>query len=724
MKFYQQWQARAIRPDGTTEWFPAEVPGNVQYDYGRYMGWGDINEAENVEQYRETEGYTWEYRTRLDYKCPSNEHAVFVSEGIDYQFDILIDDTVVLEHEGMFTKVEVDLCNHAGSELIVRIHPHPKRETAKYEDRDQADQCVKPPVCYGWDWHPRMLVSGIWQETYVEVRNRHWIKRCEPFYSLNEDLTCAEIRFETEIHPETETGSLPQSDTQVQIELYDPDGCLIGTGDHFTIENPRLWWCNDQGEPELYTYIARTEGHTVTGHIGLRKVRLIMNEGAWSEPAGFPKGRSTAPIQLELNGRKIFAKGSNWVNPDIFNGRIDEERYDTLITLARDAHMNLFRCWGGSGINKKVFYDLCDRLGIMVWVEFPLACNNYIGTPHYLKILEQEATAIIKSLRSHPAVVMYCGGNELFNSWSKMTDQSHALRLLNKLCYELDQERPFIMTSPVYGMGHGGYTFYDPEADMDVFSLFQNSKCTAYTEFGVPGVTDLENLKKIIPDKELFPIRNMGSWKLHHAFEAWGKERWLCMDVLNRYTSTPLDSLEKVIAQSQWLQCEGYKAIFEEARRQAPYCSMAVNWCYCEPWITAAGNSLITYPVQAKPAYYAVQSALRPVLASARIPRFDWNAGECFRAQLWLLNDSPEAASETIQVSICLAGKEYPLLTWETGIADGGTNHIGPTVNWILPEADASDFTLKLSAGDGASSEYRLYYRPKKVPTVTRQMNV
>ena len=54
-----------------------------------------------------------------------------------------------------------------------------------------------------------------------------------------------------------------------------------------------------------------------------------------------------------------------------------------------------FMGWGGSGINKNIFYDLCDRLGIMVWVEFPLACNNYRETEHYLKVLEQEATAIV-----------------------------------------------------------------------------------------------------------------------------------------------------------------------------------------------------------------------------------------------------------------------------------------------------------------------------------------
>ena len=712
MRFTQQWQAQAIRPDGASEWFPAEVPGNVQYDYGRFMGWGDISVGENVTRFRQTEGYTWLYKTTLSFALCEGETAVFVSEGVDYRFDILINGKLRLEHEGMFTPVEIPLnAKDAGAELIVRIYPHPIRESAQFEDRQQADQCVKPPVCYEWDWHPRMLVSGLWQDAYVETRYADYIARCEPFYALSEDMTSAQVWFDTDCAAE------------VTITLYDPDGREIGTGSRFAIDNPRLWWCAGQGEPALYRYRAQTAHHEVAGTIGIRRVRLVMNEGGWVEPVGFPKGRSVAPIQLELNGRRVFAKGSNWVNPDIFNGRVDASRYETLVTLARNANMNILRCWGGSGVYKKSFYEICDRLGVMLWVEFPLSCNNYIGTPHYLAVLEQEATQILLDLRRHASVVMYCGGNELFNNWSLMTDQSLALRLLGKLCYEYDRDRPFIMTSPIFGMGHGGYTFYDPDAKKDVFQLFQSSGCTAYTEFGVPGVTALEDIERIIPADERFPIRDMGSWRLHHAFGAWGASRWLCMDVLEMYAQEPLDSLKKVIDLSNWMQCEGYKAIFEEARRQAPYCSMAINWCYCEPWITAAGNSLITYPVKPKPAYYAVRAALRPVLASARIPRFDWKAGECFRAELWLLNDSPEAAQAQVKVSLQIGGQTYPLLTWESGEAAANTNRIGPTVNWVLPDVDASEFTLRLEAG-AYSSAYRLCYRKSEAFAVSRQMNV
>lgn len=88
MKFQQQWQARALRPDGSSPWFAAQVPGNVQLDYARYMEWGDVNYGMNAEKFRETENYTWEYRTTLKYVCQPGERAVFISQGIDYSYEI------------------------------------------------------------------------------------------------------------------------------------------------------------------------------------------------------------------------------------------------------------------------------------------------------------------------------------------------------------------------------------------------------------------------------------------------------------------------------------------------------------------------------------------------------------------------------------------------------------------------------------------------------------
>ena len=134
----------------------------------------------------------------------------------------------------------------------------------------------------------------------------------------------------------------------------------------------------------------------------------------------------------------------------------------------------------------------------------------------------------------------------------------------------------------------------------------------------MPSPSSVEILKKIIPANELWPPREGTSWESHHAFKAWQGETWLMPTMLEGYFG-PANNLEELVERGQLIQCEGYKAIYEEARRQKPYCGMALNWCFNEPWPTAANNSIVNYPNIAKPAFYAVSDACRPVCSSAKI---------------------------------------------------------------------------------------------------------
>ncbi len=700
------WRAGRYDPDGKQNYdlFPAEVPGNVQYDYSKFIGIEDLMYAQNTDALIETEDWYWEYRTVLS--LPDGASRWLVFEGIDYRYDILLAGKTIHSGEGMYRKIELDITDLAktGDVLQVIIHPHPRRPIAEGEHfRSAADRSCKPPVCYGWDWNPRLLFSGLWQPAYIETREKDFIRSVEPTYKLNDTRDTAVVQFVTDC------------DANVTYSLYHPDGTLLykDSDPCCRVENVKLWWCNGQGEPHLYHWCAETDSDIKEGDIGFRSFSLAQNEGTRGEPTQFPKSRYAARITPTLNGRRVFAKGSNWVNPELFFGRITEERLEGQIIAAKEANMNILRIWGGAGICPPAFYRLCDKHGIMVWQEFMLACNCYEGSEEYLTVLEREATAIIKKLRPHACLVMWCGGNELFNGWSGMDEQSHALRLLNALCYTLDRERPFLPTSPLSGMAHGGYTFIDPTSGKDCFALFQSSHNTAYTEFGSPAISPVEQLKKILPEQQLFPLRPTPAIVHHHGFYAWRDETWLCLDTLKKYFGEA-SSLEQTVEQSNLLQCEGYKAIFEEARRQAPYCSMAINWCFQEPWICVGNNSLLSYPDVKKPGYYAVQGSLRPTLVSARIPKFKWQGGEVFSAELWLLNDAPTAAQTTVTATLKLGDTVLATLSWDASAA-AGKNKIGPSINALLPdEAHLTPLVLTLEAADAAlSSSYTLCFHKK-----------
>lgn len=716
----QKWEARGISPKtGATEWFRAAVPGNVQRDYLDYikMTPEELMFSDNYRVFGDTEDYTWEYRCHPEFTKQDGDSVFLVFEGIDYYYEILIDGKTIRNGEGMFSAVSIDITDiiTERSEIVVRILPHPMAPTNEPGTRCEAAESCKPPFCYSWDWNPRLLISGLWMPAYIETRGKNYIESCEPFYSLDivdDKFGCANVKFETKCSGE------------VTYTVRDSIGNIVyrGTEPEFRLEHVRLWWCNGQGEPYLYSYTAESSDDIKSGTIGFRTIRLVKNTGTMNEPYDFPKGRYAAPITIELNGVRIFAKGSNYVNSELFVGNTADEMLTDTVKAAHDANMNIFRVWGGSGITKPSFYDACDRLGIMVWQEFMLSCNNYPDKPEYLDVLRREASSVIRTLRRHPSLVLWCGGNELFNGWSGMDDQSKPLRLLNKLCYELDENRPFLYTSPLAGMAHGGYLFrYDD--GRDVFEVFPKAHNTAYSEFGVPSIASMENLRKIIPVDEIDMIAPTKSWREHHAFGAWGESRWACLDVQKYYFGECSDT-ETISERSRWMQAVGYKAIFEEARRQWPYCSAAINWCFNEPWICAANNSLLEYPLIKKPAYFAIENSLRPIVASARIPKFDWRDGEMFEAELWYLNDSGEAASDTITAQIEYGGKTYDMISWKTGTVPGRTNLAGPTIRMKLPPSDDEFIVLRLIASDNSSNEYRLLHRCSSYKTGPRILNM
>lgn len=684
----------------------ATVPGAVQLDIALAEGYSPYYYADNWKD------YLWMEDQEFVYVCnftkpwlKDGERLQFRSLGIDYAFEIILNGNSILSQEGMFTPVSLDLTNHlqANNELRIRILPIPKKHPEP-ADRSQAAASVKPAVSYGWDWHPRLIPSGIWDETWLEVLPASHIEEVNVQYSLNDELDRAFMR--------VEAVGRNLNGCKIAWNLYDTTGQKVDMGylnsynDQavlFTeLLDPELWWPHDHGDPYLYRYsleLSDSNGNildTSDGHLGFRRVKLIMNEGAWQEPRGFPKTRSVAPIQLEINDRKIFCKGSNWVNPEIFPGIITEARYAELIDLAVRANFNMFRVWGGGIVNKEAFYDFCDERGILVWQEFPLACNNYEDDAEYLRVLKQEAESIVKRVRAHPSLAMWSGGNELFNSWSGMTEQSFALRLLNSICLELDPYTPFIYTSPLMGMGHGHYVFRDPQTGEEVYSTMLNAHNTAYTEFGVPGPSSVAILKTIIPEEELWPPRPGTTWESHHAYNAWLGDTWLMQDMIEDYFGEA-NSLEKLVEWGQILQSEGYKVIFEEARRQKPYCSMALNWCYNEPWPAAANNSLISWPNWPKPALSAVGDACRPVLASARNSRFEWKREEEFTTQLWMLNDQQRALEPGVVKVMLMAGKKVlELSSWEFDEVPANTNLEGPVLKVRLPSWKSDGFILHL----------------------------
>ena len=70
----------------------------------------------------------------------------------------------------------------------------------------------------------------------------------------------------------------------------------------------------------------------------------------------------------------MFAKGANYIPCDNFLTRVTDSIYEKTIRDAVSANMNMLRVWGGGVYEKDIFYDLCDKYGILIWQDFMFAC--------------------------------------------------------------------------------------------------------------------------------------------------------------------------------------------------------------------------------------------------------------------------------------------------------------------------------------------------------------
>ncbi len=720
----------ADRESSPTEWIPAEVPGAVQLDWAREHEWDDPFFADNFRDYEWMEDRYWTYRCVVPShpdQCP-NDHTLWLRcDGVDYACHVLLAGRVIYTHEGMFTPFSINLEeSHAepGQTLEIRIHPVPKSTPTNDAGREQANRCCKPAVSYGWDFHPRLVPLGLWQVAIMEWRPPLHFSEISLHPVVSDDLKSARLKIEGLYHGHPDgylalnlTDPAGKHIHEERIKL-DPSGSFRA---QLTVCKPELWWPHDHGNQPLYCVVLTLHdikdepSDTAKRSVGFRRVRLVANEDNQRASDDPPLTRDYPPMTLEINGRRIFIKGSNWVPPDVFPCRVTPETVQPLIDFAKNAHLNLLRCWGGGLINPNFFYDLCDQAGLLIWTEFPLACNNYPDDPAYLAVLDQESKSILKRVRSHACQALWCGGNELFNAWSGMNDQSLALRLLARNCFDFDPYTPFLQTSPVYGVAHGYYGVEIAQSGREAIEVFQERRHTAYTEFGMPGPGSLEILRSFIPESELYPPRPGTAWETHHAFQAWDMDTdsWLGLLTLQRYTG-PHHFIEELVANGQLLQAEGYRHLYEEVRRQKPRASMALNWCFNEPWPCAANNSLISYNGVPKPALRAVADSCRPALASAQIPRLLWEPGDTFKCTLWLLNDVYEKLSATsIQAILEVDYRSEVLTEWMCPGADVNRNNKGPECNVGLPQTSESrvfHFHLKSKEYPELNSTYTLFF--------------
>jgi len=122
--------------------------------------------------------------------------------------------------------------------------------------------------------------------------------------------------------------------------------------------------------------------------------------------------------RIILNGESLRLKGVCYVYDSPTHGLVmTPEQIETDLRIMKDAGCNAVRCHYPMDKN---FYDACDRLGFLVWIEPPIYCyhpeDDETGTrfadTEWLALAERMTREMIAVARNHPSVIIYSIGNE------------------------------------------------------------------------------------------------------------------------------------------------------------------------------------------------------------------------------------------------------------------------------------------------------------------------
>ncbi|WP_026562630.1 glycoside hydrolase family 2 protein [Bacillus sp. J37] len=659
-------------------WMTAKVPGDVHSTLidkkmieHPFFGHNDLKSKWVSEK-------IWWYRSEFHYSkqdLMENERLELTFEGLDTFATIYLNGVEIGSTENMFIPHTFEVTREVTEgKNIIAVKFDPVSERLKEKEKNYWAGFGKDRIWarkaqshFGWDWGPQILTVGIWKDVRLEKRK---IAKIDSVFartlSIEDDKALVQVDVDTKAFTRNKDLYVEMILTD-GIQHYVKKEKIERNHTHFVIEmdNPTLWWTHDLGTPHLYNVHIRLLCHeeeidSHTSDIGIRTIE-VMQRGQDGH----------ARFTFVLNGVEIFAKGANWIPIDSFIGPTPDVRYSQLLNQAKEAHMNMMRVWGGGIYEREIFYNECNRLGILVWQDFMFACALYPDyNKNYMENVREEIEVTIKTLRNHPCIAIWCGNNE--NDWLYEVEFSAGNintpfygekiyhELIPGLLEELDTSRLYWPSSPFGGNDHDS----EEEGDRHNWQVwhgnveprqfgenlgqnysvegvsFKNYK-KDYTrfssEFGMHASANRYTLENNLPEGTFY----WGSDEMSYRNKDYHHQKGILL--MEGYTGIPTN-IEEYMNYSMLTQAEGLKYGIEHYRRNKPMTSGALVWQLNDCW-PGTSWSMIDYYLLPKASFYYAKKFFHPLLLS-----IDHDAGKALN--VWVVNDRVETYTDTLELKI------------------------------------------------------------------------
>ena len=682
----------------------------------------------NSKQYHWIDEKVWYYRKRFAVTARQlQRQAILCCDGIAYYARLWLNGILLGDHEGMFggpvVAVGDKLREGPDNELIIEVKAcnWGRKETWDPWNRQGTNREIVP-----WnlmrDNHTSngdFIVIGPWRRIRIEFLQRCHISRphlstrqlseSEALLKLQLEIADGSID-ELAVRQDYDSGTSgytrafdqglsgavkPNRQVTLRIQIEDKQNGravfdetqAIELMDHarsginpdfyelqfwqreFAIPDPKLWFPNGLGEPNLY------------------RVQLTLSEnGALCDVQAFDFGIRTLKLkpsagnryrarwdtfQFVVNGKPFFLKGMNWMPLDYLL-RLPRERYRWALELARHAGIQLLRVWSGGGIPENDdFYDLCDQLGLMVWQDSFIA---NMETPNWPQdILQSQVCMNLTRIRNHPSLAVHCGGNE-FNAYAM--GNAASMFVIQRNIEDLDPGRPFFRTTADRGSAH---IYRDMEP---TWYRHQYRQLPFLAESGIHSFPNHKSLRQLLSEEEQAkPLANL--------FEASFREQ--NPELLNHFTEYVPSRVPRMLSRASHIQdirgislpdlaeatqiasYEFYQVMVQAMRANYPVTTGLMPWVFKRHWPTV-GIQLVDGLGDPIAPYYALRNAYQPWMVAVEADHLSVAPGETIQLPVAVLSDTAQAVgSATVSLTIFdpqlqkVTDFSWPLPELETG---------------------------------------------------------
>ena len=682
--------------------------------------------------------HVWDYALRFDVDEGLLEKEVIelVFEGLDTYADISLNGYELISTDNQFREWKVDVKRYLKEKdnlLEVHFTGYDSVMTDLYEQvlpvlPEKYAVSRKAPYQHGWDWAPKYKNVGIWKPVKLMGWNE---ARLEDAYAVTGIADSVHAMLTLHLDVENATDGEYEVIVSTGSTILANRSLSLSKGRHHKvfpvfIQDPQLWWPNEMGEQPLYDFevVLKKDDRvldTKKFKTGIRTFEMV------DEPDSI--GRA---FYFKVNGVPMYAKGANYVPEEMIETWINADNTLKLLQMAKNAHFNMLRVWGGGIYPSDDFFNICDSLGILVWQDFMYAGSMYPFDETFLENARIEAEEQVRRLASHPSLALWCGGNEISEGyynwgwqqslgWSEEDDQAikegynQLFKYILPWSVEIyDGSRPYWPSSPSKGWGRpeslteGDVHYWGVWWGEQPYEMYREKVGRFNSEYGYQSYPDYSTLQKIALGKALSKDA-----KVIAAHQKHPRGTRQIDDFIKRYFPNvkPKD-FEEYVHLSQLSQAYGMEIAIEAHRTAKPYNMGTLYWQLNDAWPVTSWSS-IDYYGNPKVFYERLKTLYAPVLLS--LDRKDYG--------VFVTSDLLRDIDGTLTVAVCDLEdlkldrlKDHPKFEQKVKVEMDANENRKYTVEGLgdyLRNADLQKVYVKLELNEGETltAERKCYFQ-------------